>query len=107
VSDPSKFFTTCARHCEARAYQITVRQQAAKILELEKELSSVVAGLFSEHDLAIRDLDQQAKGLIKIIKDYGVSQFSGRDQVKYVEYENIRHTIDRLQKEAKALKDQG
>jgi hypothetical protein len=57
--------------------------------------------------LAIRDLDQQANGLIKIIKDYGVSQFSGRDQVKYVEYENIRHTIDRLQKEAKALKDQG
>ena len=57
--------------------------------------------------LAIRDLEQQANVLIKIIKDYGVSQFSGRDEVKYVEYENIRHTIDKLQKEAKALKDQG
>jgi hypothetical protein len=63
VSDPTKFFTTCARHCEARAYQITVRQQAAKIADLEKELSSVVAGLFSEHDLAIRDLEQRANTL--------------------------------------------
>jgi hypothetical protein len=61
----------------------------------------------TEVNLQAHNLEQQAKGLIKIIKDYGVSQFSGRDQVKYVEYENIRHTIDRLQKEAKALKEQG
>jgi hypothetical protein len=41
VSDPSKFFTTCARHCEARAYQITVRQQAAKIADLEAEVKYI------------------------------------------------------------------
>jgi hypothetical protein len=32
-----------------------------KIAELENELSSIVAGLFSENDLAIRDLEQQLK----------------------------------------------
>jgi hypothetical protein len=35
----------------------------AKIAELEKELSSIVAGLFSENELAILKLEQQAKGI--------------------------------------------
>ena len=35
-----------------------------RIAELEKELSIVIAGLFSEDDLAIRDLEQQAKGAV-------------------------------------------
>jgi hypothetical protein len=43
-----------------------IESQADKIAELEKELSSVVAGLFSEDELAIRDLEQQAKG----VKDF-------------------------------------
>jgi hypothetical protein len=37
MSDPTKFMTTCSRVCEARSYQITVRQQAAKIADLEVE----------------------------------------------------------------------
>jgi hypothetical protein len=40
--------------------------QADKIAELEKELSSVVAGLFSEDELAILKLENQAKG----VKDF-------------------------------------
>jgi hypothetical protein len=43
VSDSTKFLITCGSRgiekCEAMAYQITARQQAAKILELEAELS--------------------------------------------------------------------
>jgi hypothetical protein len=38
MADSTKFMTTCARNCEARSYQITVRQQAAKILDLEHDL---------------------------------------------------------------------
>jgi hypothetical protein len=34
-----------------------------RIAELEKELSSIVAGLFSENELAIIKLEQQAKGI--------------------------------------------
>ena len=35
-------------------------EQQAKIAELEKELSSIVSGLFSENELAILKLEQQA-----------------------------------------------
>jgi hypothetical protein len=42
VSDLTKFLITCGSRgiekCEAHAYQITARQQAAKILELETRL---------------------------------------------------------------------
>ena len=38
--------------------------------ELEKELSIVVAGLFSENDLAVRDLEQQAKGVSDFFKSH-------------------------------------
>jgi hypothetical protein len=43
MSDPTKFLTTCSKHCEARSYQVTVRQQAARIAELELELKSLHA----------------------------------------------------------------
>jgi hypothetical protein len=46
----------------------------AKIAELEKELSSVIAGLFSENELAIRDLEQQAKGVSDFV--YSIKGFS-------------------------------
>jgi chromosome segregation ATPase len=41
MTDSTKFMTTCARNCEARSYQITVRQQAAKILELHAYLDDI------------------------------------------------------------------
>jgi chromosome segregation ATPase len=41
MTDPTKFMTTCARNCEARSYQITVRQQDAKILELHAYLDDI------------------------------------------------------------------
>ena len=37
---------------------------------LEKELSNVVSGLFSENELAIRDLEQQAKGVEDFFKSH-------------------------------------
>jgi hypothetical protein len=43
VSDPTKFLTMCSKHCEARSYQITVRQQAAKIAELQARMSTIHA----------------------------------------------------------------
>jgi hypothetical protein len=49
-----------------------IESQADKIAELEKELSSVVAGLFSEDELAILKLENQAKG----VKDF-VSSIEG------------------------------
>ena len=36
----------------------------ARIAELEKELSTIIVGLFSEEELEIRDLEQQAKGSV-------------------------------------------
>jgi hypothetical protein len=48
----------------------TINELQKQIAELEKELSIVIAGLFSEDDLAIRDLEQQ-KEVIDILYKAG------------------------------------
>jgi hypothetical protein len=48
MSDPTKFLTTCSKHCEARSYQVTVRQQAAKIVELELQLKQTLENAMSQ-----------------------------------------------------------
>jgi hypothetical protein len=72
VSDPSKFFTTCSRHCEARAYQITVRQQAAKIAELEANQVKAKALIIALHEQVYDNsyLDKQVE-LYFALKDQG------------------------------------
>jgi hypothetical protein len=42
MTDSTKFMTTCSRHCEAKAYQVTVRQQAAKIADLESKVDELM-----------------------------------------------------------------
>ena len=68
MSDPTKFFTTCARHCEARAYQITVRQQSAKIAELEKDLAFYKCCMKSGENAKDSDAPSQR---YKALKDQG------------------------------------
>jgi hypothetical protein len=97
---------TCAFSCESNAYRITIRQQAAKIKELEKELSSVVAGLFSEKELEIRDLEQQAKGVtsaIETCEKYDADNL-GEEVITVIDLGGYRLG---LEYKAKALEDQG
>jgi hypothetical protein len=69
-----------------------------KIVELNKELSSVVAGLFSEDELAIRDLEQQAKGIIDALDEDEITHDG------WVSVEFLQDCIDDYQCQAKALK---
>jgi hypothetical protein len=71
VSDPTKFMTTCSRDCEARSYQITVRQQAAKILELEAKVQSLMVDYCPE-EMTRAQLDDWVES-VKVIKPVGVS----------------------------------
>jgi hypothetical protein len=112
VSDPSKFFTTCARHCEARAYQITVRQQAAKISELETRLqidtlnpnrrehivqqAAKIAELEKERDLMLYEVANQYDG-----NDLNEMWSIGANHV----FKLFAKWV--FDKRAKALKDQG
>jgi hypothetical protein len=69
MTDPTKFMTTCARNCEARSYQITVRQQAAKIADLESKVDE----LMLEHcptEMTQDQLDNWVKSQ-KIVKPTG------------------------------------
>ena len=75
----------------------------ARIAELEKELATIIVGLFSEEELAIRDLEQQAKGVCDLAESM---MFRG----------HLENTLDRtevlvfaaeLTKKAKALKEKG
>jgi hypothetical protein len=75
-----------------------------RIAELEKELSSVVAGLFSEKDLAIRDLEQQAKGCHDGAK--ACSILLGGDAVVIGKTE-LDSYAKYLLRQAEALKEQG
>jgi hypothetical protein len=71
MSDPTKFMTTCARNCEARAYQITVRQQAAKIKELEAKVQSLMVDYCPE-EMTRAQLDNWVES-VKVLKPVGVS----------------------------------
>jgi len=78
--------------------QHIIEAQKVKIAELEKELSSIVAGLFSENELAIRDLEQQAKG---------VEGYIDRRKLAGGSYcSTTLMYIDELYEQAKALKEQ-
>jgi hypothetical protein len=78
----------------------------AKIAELEKELSSIVAGLFSENELAILKLEQQAIGAYESV---WFCKFEG---VRTDEQPNrhISHLLNarvkELRNQAKALKSE-
>jgi hypothetical protein len=71
VSDPTKFLTTCSKHCEARSYQITVRQQSAKILELEAKVQSLMVDYCPE-EMTRAQLDDWVES-VKVLKPVGVS----------------------------------
>jgi hypothetical protein len=62
-----------------------VKELKKRIAELERQLSSSVAGLFSEKELAERDLEQQAKG-IKSLKFPTMlrKMWSGGDVQKWI-----------------------
>ena len=70
--------------------------QAEVIAELEKALSTVVSGLFSENELVIRDLEQQAKGLT----DYAKEQEQGLNAVWMIA------AASKLRNQAKELQEQ-
>jgi hypothetical protein len=83
-------------------------QQDAKIAELEQKLSSVVAGLFSENDLAIRDLEQQARGIEDLIlEETSVGRLHSGDKRSFIFCQDAKNRILNLQNYVKALKDQG
>jgi hypothetical protein len=69
MSDPTKFLTTCSKHCEARAYQITVRQQAAKILQLEAKVQSLMVDYCPE-EMTRAQLDDWLESL-KVVNPVG------------------------------------
>jgi cytochrome oxidase Cu insertion factor (SCO1/SenC/PrrC family) len=71
MSDPTKFFTTCSKHCEARSYQITVRQQTAKILQLEAKVQSLMVDYCPE-EMTRAQLDDWVES-VKVVKPVGVS----------------------------------
>jgi hypothetical protein len=104
MSDSTKFLITCGSRgiekCEAHAYQITARQQKAKIAELEKERDVAIIAYencMTGNQIQIRDLEQQAKG----VEDLARESYSGMTAVWMIAY------ADRLKDKAKALKDQG
>jgi hypothetical protein len=70
------------------------------IAELEKELSSIVSGIFSENELAILKLEQQAKALF----DFEVNENIGSvacDQVT----QSLKDKSYEFSNQAKALKE--
>tara|TARA_R110000782_G_scaffold264560_1_gene357790 strand:+ start:308 stop:604 length:297 start_codon:yes stop_codon:yes gene_type:complete len=74
-----------------------------QIAELEEELSTIVSGLFSENELAIRDLKQHDKGVDSAIAELTICYRVALDEHKdYEDAEVLEGLIDRLQ----ALKEQ-
>jgi hypothetical protein len=79
VSDSTKFLITCGSRgiekCEAHAYQITARQQAAKIADLEKERNDSVI-CFVDFCIEKQGLNKSAMEVafmywVKALKDQG------------------------------------
>ena len=88
---------------ELRGVKKATEEYKTQIAELEKELATIIVGLFSEEELAIRDLEQQAKGVCDLAESM---MFRG----------HLENTLDRtevlvfaaeLTKKAKALKEKG
>ena len=79
------------------------------IAELEKELSSIVSGLFSENELAILKLEQQANGAIKLTNVAMKKLQSPKCSQSRLEYfkAGVRALAFAIDKESKALKEQG
>jgi hypothetical protein len=77
--------------------------QSDMIAELEKELSRIVSGLFSENELAMRDLEQQVMGRLDGVS-YALNMYCTTMSPK--EFPPIgEYYAGQLQ--AKALKEQG
>jgi hypothetical protein len=75
--------------------------QSDMIAELEKELSSIVSGLFSENELAILKLEQQAKGIDMSIMAIGSDECKGYLPIVY-----LSRLYNELTSQAKELKEQ-
>jgi hypothetical protein len=69
MADSTKFMTTCAINCEARSYQITVRQQAAKIADLESKVDELMLE-YCPTEMTQDQLDNWVKSQ-KIVKPTG------------------------------------
>ena len=71
-----------------------------RIAELEKELSSIVSGLFSENELAILKLEQQARGVDWVLACRELNLSEG-------EVHTLMDKCNGLCNQAKALEEQG
>ena len=82
-----------------------IASQQGKIAELEKELVTIIVGLFSEEDLVIRDLEQQAKGV-----EDAVTKLE-RPDVTFapclILNDDLLDFAGELRNQAKALKEKG
>ena len=83
-----------------------------RIAELEKELSSIVAGLFSENELAIIKLEQQAKGISDLkakaseyLWSHNKLEIRANSLVKLLTNVAVFYSAE-LSSKAKALKEQ-
>jgi hypothetical protein len=79
-----------------------------EIAELEKELSSIVAGLFSENELAILKLEQQAKSLNNyadsILKRERLFHINLNERMTI--HDSCRNQAEDYLNQSKALKEQ-
>jgi hypothetical protein len=80
--------------------------QSAMIYRLNKELSSIVAGLFSEDELEIHNLEQQAKGVRDFFTNHPPRISMGKSAIWEVDDVLVDECIDKLTTKSKALKDQ-
>jgi hypothetical protein len=77
-----------------------------KIAELEKELSRIVSGLFSENELVMRDLEQRANGIMdvrkaNVRKKRTLGSMWGGGHIIH----NMQLAEEELRNQAKALKE--
>jgi hypothetical protein len=93
-----------ARYVEASKL---IFKQDDKVAELEKELSRIVSGLFSENELAILKLEQQANGAIKLTNVAMKKLQSPKCSQSRLEYfkAGVRALAFAIDKESKALKE--
>ena len=76
-----------------------------RIAELEKELATIIVGLFSEEELAMRDLEQQAKGVLDAVKYLGWGDIYTDTCPNMNIGRELRFVAGQLTKQAKALKE--
>jgi hypothetical protein len=81
--------------------------QSDMITKLDKELSRIVSGLFSENELVIRDLEQRANGIMdvrkaNVRKKRTLGSMWGGGHIIH----NMQLAEEELRNQAKALKEQ-